>query len=48
MLVKHSNILKEVVEVQQIRQTVAFRGLDDIALFRKFDTAVDTSTDDFS
>ena len=46
MLVVHPDIAEEVVEVKQIRQAVAFSGLDDVALFRKLDTPVDTGHDD--
>ena len=48
VLIIHLYITQEVIQVEQVGQTVAFSRLDDIALFCKFDTPVDTSLDDFS
>ena len=48
MLIIHADIAVEVVGVEQVRQAVALRGLDDAGLFRDLDTAVDACLYDFN
>ena len=46
VLVIHPDVAEEVIEVEKVRQAVAFRGLDDAALLGKLDTPGDTGLDD--
>ena len=48
MLVIHPNVAEEIIQVQQVRQAVALRGLYDIPLLAEFNTPVDTDLYDFS
>ena len=48
VLVIHPNIAEEVIQIEEVRQAIALRGLDDATLFRQFNTTGDADLNDLS